>query len=211
MPHRSAGVYKILERPSVYRRFQAFLGGPRALRRFVDEFVRPSDGVTLLDAGCGTGSFLDYLPDRVSYVGFDINPAYINAARLRYGHRGVFLCARAGEEPREIQENCFDLVVAVSLLHHLGDDEAHQLLRTTARVLRPGGAFVSIDGTLHPDQPLIARVLARLDRGRAVRSPEGYRRLLASHFPNAESWLLTDLLAIPYSHYVMRATKTPAA
>jgi len=211
MFHRSTGAYKLLERPSIYRRFQALLGGPRGLRRFVDEFVRPSNGMTLLDVGCGTGSFLEYLPASVSYVGFDFNPAYIDAARRRYGLRGMFFCARVGEEPLEIQAKSFDLVVAVSLLHHLADDEAHQLLRAAWHVLRPGGAFVSIDGTFHGGQTWLARVLASLDRGRAVRSPEGYRRLLASHFPQTESWLLTDMIAIPYSHFVMRATKMPAA
>ena len=210
MSHRSTGVYKILERPGVYARFQALLGGPQALRRFVDEFVRPSAGIRLLDVGCGTGSLLDYLPDSVSYVGFDINPAYIEAARVRYGSRAVFHCARVGEEPRDIQDGSFDLVVAVALLHHLGDGQARQLIQMAWRVLRPGGAFVSIDGTLHQEQPWLAKVLARLDRGGAVRSPEAYRHLLAPHFPEAESWLLTDMLAVPYSHCVMRAMKKPS-
>jgi cyclopropane fatty-acyl-phospholipid synthase-like methyltransferase len=35
----------------------------------------------------------------------------------------------------------FDFVVAKSLLHHLADEEAHDLLVTARRVLREGGVF----------------------------------------------------------------------
>jgi SAM-dependent methyltransferase len=204
MSHRSTGVYRILERPAVYQRFQAMLGGPHALRRFVDEFVRPQDGAALLDAGCGTGALLDYLPESVRYAGFDFNPAYIETARSRYGPRGTFLCARVGQELPDLRESSFDLVVAVALLHHLSDDDAGHLMRTAARLLAPGGTFVTIDGTLHPGQGLVSRTLARLDRGRAVRTPEAYRRLLEPHFANIERWLVTDMLAVPYSHCILR-------
>lgn len=204
MSHRATGAYKLLERPGLYRRFQALLGGPAALERFVREFVRPADGARLLDAGCGAGALLGYLPESVQYVGYDLNPAYIEEARLRHGSRGHFVCARVGEEPADIVSGAFDVVVAVALLHHLTDGEADHLVRTAARVLAPGGAFVTIDGTLHPGQGFVSRTLARLDRGGAVRAPEAYRRLLEPHFTSIEQWLVTDLLAVPYSHCILR-------
>lgn len=203
MSHR-AGAYKLLERPGFYRRFQALLGGPAALERFVREFVRPTEGARLLDVGCGAGALLDYLPDSVRYTGYDLNPAYIEAARRRHGARGRFVCARVGEEPAEIVSGTFDIVVAVALLHHLSDDDAGRLVCTAARVLSPGGMFVTIDGTLHPGQGLVSRTLARLDRGSAVRTPEAYRSLLEPHFTVVEQWLLTDMLTVPYSHCILR-------
>lgn len=209
MSHRTTGLYKLLERPNVYRRLQALLGGPGALARFATEFVRPSAGATLLDVGCGVGSLLEYLPAGVSYAGFDVNPAYIDAARRRYGRRGRFFCARVGEEPPEIAESTFDLIVAVALLHHLDDDDAHRLLGTAARLLAPGGAFVSIDGTLHSGQRRLSELLVRLDRGCAVRPPEGYRSLAEAYFPHVESWLVTNLLGVPYSHFIMRGAMEP--
>jgi hypothetical protein len=73
-------------------------------------------------------------------------------------------------------------------------------------VLAPGGTCVTIDGTLHPRQGLVSRTLARLDRGGAVRAPEAYRRLLEPHFANVEQWLVTDMLAVPYSHCILRGS-----
>ena len=205
--HRSTGLYKALELPGVYRRFQALLGGPAALERFVSEFVRPFEGMRVLDAGCGAGSLLEYLPATVRYVGFDANPSCIGAATRRYGQRGRFFCARVGEEPARFEEEAFDLVVAVGLLHHLADADADQLLGMAAWVLAPGGAFVSLDGTLHHGQSWASALLARLDRGSEVRSPEAYRRLVEPHFPRVEDWLVTDMLAVPYSYCIMRASR----
>jgi SAM-dependent methyltransferase len=207
MSHRVKGAYKLLERPGIYTRFQALLGGPGAFRRFVDEHLRPFEGARVLDVGCGAGTLLDYLPSTVRYAGYDVNPAYIEDARRRHGERGRFFCARVGEEPPEIEEGGLDFVVAVALLHHLNDDDASNLARSAVRLLGDGRSFVSIDPTLHEGQNWLARLMARLDRGGAVRSPDGYRRLLAPHFPSIEAWLLTDMLAIPYSHAVLRGTK----
>lgn len=206
--HRASGLYAILERPRVYERLQSLLGGPRALQRFVDEVIQPADGMTLLDVGCGTGSLLSYLPAGVRYTGFDLNPAYIDAARQRFGARGRFFCARVGEEPRELDASHFDRVVAVALLHHLTDAEAGHLLRTARRLLAPGGVFVSIDPTLHDGQSWLSAFMARRDRGGAVRSPDAYRQLVAPHFDAIDSRVATDMLNIPYSHWIARASLT---
>src|SRR5687768_8485487 len=98
MSHHSSGLHRILDRPRIYDRLQRFLGAERARRRVVDEFFRPVRGAKLLDVGCGTGSLLDYLPEDIEYVGFDLNPAYIEAARERYGQRAKFFCVRVGSE-----------------------------------------------------------------------------------------------------------------
>jgi 2-polyprenyl-3-methyl-5-hydroxy-6-metoxy-1,4-benzoquinol methylase len=207
MTHHDTGVHKILDRPGVYERVQRLLGARAARRRLATEFLRPFAGARLLDVGCGTGSLLDSLPEEVDYVGFDLNPAYIEAAQKKYSHRRArFYCARAGVGAEGLEERTFDLVVAKSLLHHLDDSEAHQLLETARRLLRAGGAFFSSDPVRHEGQALVAKVLLALDRGRSIRTPDAYRALASAHFATIETTLLTDLLPIPYSHFVMRAT-----
>lgn len=206
MTHRVRGIYKMLERPRVYQRVQTLLGGGAALERFVREFVRPVCGTRLLDVGCGAASLLHYLPEHIDYVGYDLNSAYIEAARRSYGLRGRFVVARIGEEPDDIALASFDTVVAVALLHHLTDAEADHLARMAARMLASGGSFVTIDPVLHSGQGIVSRMLARLDRGAAVRTPSAYRDLLKPHFAHVEQWLLTDMLTVPYSHCVLRGS-----
>ena len=208
MAHHAGGAHRLLDRPRAYDRLQRLLGGRAARRRLIAEFLRPWDGAKLLDAGCGTGLLLEYLPSGVEYVGFDFNPRYIEEARKRHAGRGTFYCAAVGTEPDTIADGSFDLFVAKSFLHHLDDADAHHLLATARRALRPGGIFFSSDAVRHEGQALIARILAALDRGRNVRTSEEYAALVAEHFETMETWLLTDLLPIPYSHFVVRAEKS---
>jgi SAM-dependent methyltransferase len=207
MSHRTRGLYRFLELPRVYEQLQKLLGAQTARTRFVEEFVRPFAGARVLDAGCGTGALLEYLPPDADYTGFDLNPAYIEAARTRHGRRGRFFVARVGEELGDIGAGCFDIVVAKALLHHLTDGEAAQLLRMSARALAPDGVFVSYDNVFYDGQPWFSRALTALDRGGSVRTPEGYRALASPYFASIETTLLTDMLRVPYAHFVMRARK----
>src|SRR4029077_4323462 len=84
MSHRSTGLYRIFESAAVYERFQRLLGSDAARRRFVLDFLRPCPGARILDIGCGTGAILDHLPPNVDYVGYDLNPRYIEDARRRH-------------------------------------------------------------------------------------------------------------------------------
>ena len=208
MSHHSTGLYRIFESAAVYERFQRLLGSDAARRRFERDFLRPFPGARILDIGCGTGAILGYLPPDVDYVGYDLNPRYVDDARHRYPGRGRFFCARVEEAPEE--PGSFDLVLALAILHHLDDSAAGRLLASAHRHLRPGGALVTLDPVRHPGQSPVARLLVALDRGRRVRTPEEYRDLATAHFPSVETVLLTDLLSIPYSHFLMRAVTAPS-
>ncbi|HVG11277.1 MAG TPA: class I SAM-dependent methyltransferase [Thermoanaerobaculia bacterium] len=206
MDQVSSGVYRLMERAGVYERFQRALGARAARRRFVAEFLRPFPGARILDIGCGTGSLLDDLPPDVDYAGYDLNPRYIAEAEQRYGSRGRFFHARVGDEPP--LEEGFDLVVAKGVLHHLSDSDAGHLIRDAHSHLREGGCLVTSDPVFHSGQSRIARFLISRDRGLRVRMPEGYRALLAPCFSEIEERLVTDLLTVPYSHFILRARKT---
>jgi SAM-dependent methyltransferase len=208
MSHHSTGLYRIFESAAIYEGFQRLLGSDASRRRFVREFLRPFPGVRILDIGCGTGAILDYLPAGVEYIGYDSNPRYVEDARRRHTGRGQFLCARVEEAPE--QPGGFDLVLATAILHHLDDPEADRLIASAHRHLRPGGSLVTLDPVRHPGQSPLARLLIALDRGRRVRTPKEYRDLAAAHFPSIETALLTDLMPLPYSHFLMRATKNQA-
>jgi SAM-dependent methyltransferase len=171
--------------------------------RLVTEFLKIKSGQRVLDIGCGTADILDQLPHDIEYHGYDVDPAYIAAARKRYGHRGCFEIRSVSSQVAE--GGTFDLVMALGVVHHLGDALAHALFATAAKALRPGGRVITLDGAYVEGQHPIARLLLAFDRGRHVRTPEGYLTIARRHFRDPHATVLHDLIAIPYTHCIVDA------
>jgi SAM-dependent methyltransferase len=205
--HHESGLHRILNRAAAYGLLQKLLlrGGSR--ERYVREFVRPFAGCRVLDIGCGPADILEHLPATLAeYAGFDMNPAYIEAAQRRWGNRGRFRClkvdaAAIGEGDR------YDIVLANGIVHHLDDAEARTLFSIARRALRPGGRLVTYDNVYIENQHWFARWLIARDRGKAVRTREAYEALARGSFRQVESAILHDTLRVPYTILVMSCVK----
>jgi SAM-dependent methyltransferase len=195
----------VLSIPLMYDLFQDLLGGQRSRQHFVKEHVRAQSGDCLLDIGCGTAQLLNYLPD-VKYFGFDTNKKYIEAARARYGHRGVFLHDTVTQHTLEGIPAC-DIVVATGVLHHLDDEAGRHLFFLAHTVLKHGGRLVTFDPCLKDGQSPIARFLALKDRGDHMRKPNAYRDLAGVLFADVRSFTYDRLLHVPYTMCALELTK----
>lgn len=78
----------------------------------------------VLEIGCGTGEFADWLARAFGsrVTGIDLAPSAIALARADYGHRVKFL--PFDYRDLLVSGNHYDLVVAVSVLEHYQDYEA---------------------------------------------------------------------------------------
>lgn len=213
--HRDSGLHRILNRAGVYASLQDLLLRKGARERYVREFVRPFPGCRILDIGCGPADILAWLPESIGeYAGFDMNPGYIEAARRRWGGRGHFRCQKV-EAATLADAGTRDIVLATGILHHLDDAEALRLFDIAHRALRPGGWLVTYDNVYVENQHWLARWLIGRDRGKAVRTREGYEALARRRFSRIESAILHDTLRVPYTILVMRCVRsadaTPAA
>jgi SAM-dependent methyltransferase len=133
---------------------------------------------------------------------------YIVEARARYGNRGSFFVRAV--TPETVDDlGTFDVVISIGVLHHLNDVDAETVFASAARVLRPEGRLVTIDGTFVKGQNPVAHLLLKMDRGRHVRGPDAYLNLARRHFPDVKASLFHDLLALPYTHCIMEA-RVPA-
>jgi SAM-dependent methyltransferase len=207
--HRADGLRRVRSGAAPYSLFQRLVGAKRSRRLLVSRHVRPVGGERVLDVGCGPGDLLDELPS-VDYLGVDLNPRYVDAARRRYGDRGRFKCADVRETDVS-QEAPFDLVLGIGILHHLDDGEAHAFLRLAASALGRGGRVVTFDGVFTPGQPRVARWLMERDRGQRVRTVDGYMGLVEQHFASARHTIAEDLLHVPYTHIIIEATEPRAS
>lgn len=201
MSERSGGVRRGLSNATLYSLVQRLLGAHAVRRRFLADYVRPTGGERILDLGCGPGEILELLP-QVDYLGIDLSRKYVQAAQRRFGDRGRFVCA----DVRSLSPGTykrFDAIIAIGVLHHLDDRDAVGMMGTAARLLADGGRFVTVDPGLTHEQPGVARWLIGHDRGRGVRSPDGYRELAVEHFGSVQVSVHHDLARVPYTHVVL--------
>lgn len=194
-----------LSHPRAYWLLQRSLGAERVHRHVLEEHAQVSEGERVLDIGCGPGQIHEVLPG-VDYLGLDMSPEYIAAARRHYGDRGEFRLVDAAEADLSGEEP-FDLALAVGVVHHLDDGEARRLARLAGDALKPGGRFVTLDPGLAPGQPAVARWLASRDRGEHVRAPDAYEALARSAFEDVRAEVHHDLAVVPYTHVVLECRR----
>jgi SAM-dependent methyltransferase len=108
--------------------------------------ISPAPGETILDVGCGAGTFAFHCAKAGARTfGIDYSPESIRAA--------VSLCSRFGVADRTefrvgdatalpYESDCFDKVVAADFIEHVTLREKELLAKEMYRVLRPGGAAV---------------------------------------------------------------------
>jgi SAM-dependent methyltransferase len=125
--------------------------GWQTLARRFREMAAPRPTDRLLDIGCGTGHSRAVYAGAVGrYLGVDLSPASIAAARLAHPE-DEWHVADACALP--FAEQSFDVVAFSSVLHHIPDFP--RAVREAHRVLRPGGVTFAFDpNLLHPAMAL---------------------------------------------------------
>lgn len=194
----------MLSNPFFYGWFQKAVSRSRCPETWIRRYLCPVAGERLLDLGCGIGRILDHLPP-ADYWGLDSNPSYVRFAQKNFGHRARFICADLCDTPWPLQ-GFFDRVMALGILHHLTDEQARLVLDHARRVMKPRAKLVTFDGCYEKGQSPIARVLLSMDRGKYVRTQEGYESLARSVFRQVSTHMERGLLRVPYSHLIMEMT-----
>jgi SAM-dependent methyltransferase len=184
---------RFLEHPAVYRIWQA----PFARRKLapVERHLRVTDGLRVLDVGCGPGTNAGRF-SACDYVGIDINERYLAVARARY--RGRFIQADLATADLS-SLGSFDTILVNSFLHHLPDATVSRILSQISGLLAPSASVHVLELVL-PEHWSLSRVMAKLDRGRYARSVVSWRDLLVSHFAPVvfETYSLGGLWAMVY-------------
>jgi ubiquinone/menaquinone biosynthesis C-methylase UbiE len=110
----------------------------------------------LLDVGCGTGRFLDFVKQawpRLPALGIDLSETYIAEAR-RHLKRWCWtdlLVAKGEAIP--VPDASQDAVTSVFLFHELPPKVRRQVFHEFGRVLKAGGRLVLIDSLQLGDEP----------------------------------------------------------
>jgi ubiquinone/menaquinone biosynthesis C-methylase UbiE len=135
----------------VYNRVFKVLAGRRheAFREHVIELTVLGGNGCLLDAGCGTGMTALRIAARYpgyTVHGIDISPNMIAVARRDADKQGLAVEFRVGSiTDLPYPDDSFDVVTTNIMYHHLDLAEKRQAVAEIARVLKPGGRYVSAE------------------------------------------------------------------
>lgn len=154
-----------------------FLSGSMVSFEYLLEQMGDLKGRTVLDYGCGSGWLSTYLAQRGATVeGFDISAKLVELAMKRAQVNGVgerVRLERMIAEDLKFPDNHFDLVVGISILHHIALEEGSRELH---RVMKPGGRAFFIE-------PLGESTLQNALRSYVFRYHHGHIRTVDAEHP----------------------------
>ncbi len=116
-------------------------------RPAVISLLPPLAGAKVLDVGCGSGWYAEYLVAQGAQVtAFDLNLELVSLTRARVGHRAKVLQADLSEPLAFAADHEFDLAVCPLVMHYLRDWQS--AFAELHRILKPRGVLVF--STHHP-------------------------------------------------------------
>jgi SAM-dependent methyltransferase len=131
---------------------------------------------TMLDVGCGVGSFHPLLRGMVGRLnGIDVSSASIEQARADNGDVG-YRAFDGNSFP--FGDRSFDMVTAICVLHHVAPVEWTRFMNEMRRVVRPGGLVCVVEH--NPLNPLTRLAVSRceFDRDAILLSARKTRKLM---------------------------------
>ena len=101
----------------------------------------------LLDIGCGTGRFLDFVKQawpRLPTLGLDMSEPYVRYAKRHLKRWSQLKLVVANAEALPLPDKSQDAVTSIFLFHELPPKVRYSVISECSRVLKPGGRLVLV-------------------------------------------------------------------
>jgi len=172
---------------------------------------KPLQEQRLLDIGCGTGTFLDFMKGKVAYAaGVEYNDGMIEQARARLGFDQSQL-VQGSADSLPYPDASFDVCTMNQVIHHFPQEKQYAFclksFQEAYRVLKPGGLFVLNTST--PEQQRDAfwwlSLFPRASDDVCARFPP--LKVLLSHMNKSKFEVNADSINVPLHRSLMAEEK----
>jgi ubiquinone/menaquinone biosynthesis C-methylase UbiE len=127
----------------------------QALPQLREAFAgRDQRKLSLLDIGCGTGRFLDFVKQcwpRLPSLGLDLSEPYLSQARSHLSRWSRTNLVVGNAEAIPAPDDSYDAVTSIFMFHELPPKVRRIIFNECARVLKPGGRLVLVDSLQRGD------------------------------------------------------------
>ena len=203
MSQKTSGLHKIFSYPFFYSLTQKIMSGVSTRGALVKNIINKNSKI--LDIGCGTAKIIESLPI-VDYYGYDISKKYINYAKKKYSSKqNKFFCKKFNSNELSKLPK-FDFILLFGIIHHLDDDELHDMLPDLKRALKKNGKLITCDPVFIKNQNFIANFLIKKDVGENVRYKGSYIKHLSRHF-NKIKFKIKNQKLVPYTWFSTQCQK----
>lgn len=110
----------------------------------------------VLDAGCGTGKFLNILETNAQkYIGMDLSEKQLETAKLKsIKNNSEFICSNLSKIP--LEDNTVDLIISSWVLGTITDlEERNNVLNELKRVLKKNGHIILVENAENSEFEII--------------------------------------------------------
>lgn len=165
--------------PRLWLVLQKLLGGTKDKQKLA---TRAWNGESrILEIGCSVGNISEAFLKRAdaSFTGIDIDEAAIEVAKKRFAGNGNFRFLTTSVAEHAGQDITYDYILVAGMLHHVDDETAGEILRSTKKLAMAGAKVVIYEpDALRTDDNLLFKAFYRLEQGRFLRRHEDLKELL---------------------------------
>jgi len=126
-----------------------YIGDPRdaSMKKTISVFCKKIENIsslrgnTLLDVGCGDGSFTIPLSKNFKKViGLDVQQKFLDTFKIKVEHDPRFQIYNMSAEAMTLESNSIDTIITIETIEHIPD--LNKAMSEFFRVLRPGGELI---------------------------------------------------------------------